>query len=410
MSHWPAADDLSRLARGEWNRKLGWGLLLLGFGMTAILDPWLFAATSAAEFGGSARPEVRHSQGVVLAMALLQIAMAHLLAAEAFSARLQQRAALLTIVGAIFYAGGYLLALFWPLLAWLVVPGSLLNLSAFAALISSRPTGEFCRPIRFVLPVVCFGMGLDLLTATLQFLPQEWVAENFGAGDQVRLRMLRLARVAAIALSVLTLLYFGLLSRSQAGTKVYRCGGGLVVAGAIGMPAILAAACFLWVEIKYSLPLPATAVTCGVILGLALALRHARPLEQCGWLMIAGSIMVGLLIGLFAFDGPLRPPSFLGNYNDWPRRLTRIGHSYSIVLGIVAILISREHERASACGASTSVDFVGGILFSAGAFVAIGSLLLLLCIPLPLWTLAAGPTLVCMGIARLLWQLPLVAP
>ena len=64
---------------GQLNRVLGWAMLLTGLALAAVLDPWFFAAQSAKEFANSMRPSTRHAQGVVLGMALMQLAMAHLI-------------------------------------------------------------------------------------------------------------------------------------------------------------------------------------------------------------------------------------------------------------------------------------------------------------------------------------------
>ena len=54
----------------------------------------------------------------------------------------------------------------------------------------------------------------------------------------------------------------------------------------------------------------------GVLLAGWLARRQASRLEQLGWLLIFLSMNVGLLVGLYAFDGPLPTPEFAGEYMD----------------------------------------------------------------------------------------------
>lgn len=68
------------VATGGLNRVVGWTMLVVGMALAALLDPWFFAAQSASDFANSIRPAIRHAQGVVLGMAVLQLAMAHLLA------------------------------------------------------------------------------------------------------------------------------------------------------------------------------------------------------------------------------------------------------------------------------------------------------------------------------------------
>jgi hypothetical protein len=78
-----------------------------------------------------------------------------------------------------------------------------------------------------------------------------------------------------------------------------------------------------------------------VVCGLLLAWKTARRLECWGWLLIAVSMCIGLLTGLYAFDGPLPAPPTQTEYNEFTRRLTRLGHAYAIVLGMLAILTAR---------------------------------------------------------------------
>ena len=160
------------------------------------------------------------------------------------------------------------------------------------------------------------------------------------------------------------------------------------------MPAVLTAACFSSLTIKYLLPLPATAVCFGVSCGLLLAVRSCRPLEIWGWTLIVVSTWVGMLMGLYAFDGPLVPPGFLGEYANLSRGISRMAHSYSIVFGMLAIFLSWESKHGEPRTAGARV---------ASMLVAIGSLLTLvvLCVHLvsrlPAWTLGLGPTCTLLG-------------
>ena len=153
----------------------------------------------------------------------------------------------------------------------------------------------------------------------------------------------------------------------------------------MGMPGVLAAAAFGQLEIKYLLPIPALATFSGVCVGLALAVRHGRPLEVWGWALTAASMAVGLLIGMYAFDGPLPTPALMGAYNEWARRLTRLGHAYCIVFGLLCIFLARaappgrrpaEAWMVAAGGAAT---LLGIVLVSVGVLptpvLAVGPLL-----------------------------------
>ena len=151
--------------------------------------------------------------------------------------------------------------------------------------------------------VLCIGMLFAVVVGVLQSKPG--IFASLGPQDGLRLRMLRLAQIAFIALPLLTLLYEGLKARASLDSRLARLG---------------------W-----------TAMLCGTWL----ARRHGRPLERWGWLLIALSMAAGLLMGLYAFDGPLPPPAFVGAYNDLVRRVIRQAHAYTIVVGLISILISR---------------------------------------------------------------------
>ena len=375
----PPSDD-GFVSAGNLNRLLGWTTLLIGLALSAALDPWLLDATSAADSDGGVRLAVRHAHGVVIAMAFLQLAMAHLLATPAFDRRARTAAALLTAIGAGSYIAGYALGLWWPACHWLVLVGSLVNFSGFAFLLRVGPSGVYARQIRMILPVACFGMLLDFMAGLGPVLPEAWILEQLGSEDGVRLRMLRLARVAAIALSVLTLLYYGVARRAGPYQAKARLGGASLAIGAVGMPLILALACFTTMHLKYLLALPATAVVIGVYTGLMLSLKHGGSLERWGWLLIAASTSVGMLIGLYAFEGPFPTPEFMGDYNALPRRLTRMVHSYSIVLGMMGILLAREMVQDRGAGGFARI---GRAVFIVGCVV-------MLAVPL-LQTVAAVP-------------------
>ncbi|WP_182870334.1 hypothetical protein [Stieleria mannarensis] len=385
------ANDVGFVSTGKLNRLQGWTTLLIGLALSAALDPWLLSAVNSDVGGGLA---VRHAHGVVIAMAFLQLAMAHLLSTSAFERPARTIAALLTAVGAACYSTGYALALWQPALHGLVLLGSLVNFSGFAFLCWIGPTGTYARQIRMILPVACFGMLLDFMAGLRPILPADWIQEQLGSEDGVRLRMLRLARVAAIALSVLTLLYYGIARRGGTDRGKARLGGISLATGAVGMPLILALACFTTIHAKYLLAIPSTAVVIGVYLGLFFSLKHGDMLERWGWLLIAASTSVGMLIGLYAFEGPFPTPEFMGSYNQLPRRLTRMAHSYSIVLGMMSILLARELANRQDINETAKA---GVQLFLAGCVVMLTLLLLATVVEMPPMAFPTGPILTLAG-------------
>lgn len=393
------------VATGRMNRVVGWTLILAGMVLAAVLDPWFFNPQSGVEYASSIRPAVRHIQGVVLGMSLLQLGLAYLLATPAFDRRVRQTVATWTSLGATIYTAGYVLGLAWPSCYWLVPAGSLLNFTGFAYLVWAQSVGDQAVWINRIVPIVCFGMLLDFAAGLFVVLPGDFVLEHFGAADGVRLRMMRLARVAAIALSVLTLLYFSGLGRSTTHRKAADWGGLALACGAIGMPLILAAACFTSLHWKYLLALPATATVVGVYSAFISSLRRATPLECWGWGLIATSTSAGMLMGLYAFDGPLATPEFLGGYNETPRRLSWLAHSYCIVLGIMAIFLARELHTKRGSG---WLQNVGIFFFAAGGAVTVGVLASQIFAPSATKFLSLGPAVVVIGAAACLVSIHLL--
>lgn len=62
---------------------------------------------------------------------------------------------------------------------------------------------------------------------------------------------------------------------------------------------------------------------------------------------MAVGVGTGLIMGLWSFDGPLPVPSWLGDYDDTPRRLARLGHIAFLGLGILNLLLTDELPRSS---------------------------------------------------------------
>ena len=375
-------------AVGRWNRLLGWALLVAGFVWAAWLDPWSLSEHDAAQITGSPAMVARHGQAVVLAMAFLQLLAAELLTVVGPPAR--RAAAALTALGAILYAAGYVLEPWQAGFVWMVPIGAALNAAGFAVLlaaVANRPAQAWTRVI---LPVLCVGMLLDgvmsLSRADPSFLPPAFL----GPEDGVRLRMLRLARVAVAALSVTAFLYQGLADRAGSARPLVRTGQVALWVGVMGMPTILAAAAFLRLEIKYLLPIPALATFVGTCVAVGLAARRARPLEVWGWCLTAASMAAGLLMGLYAFDGPLPDPAFLGAYNDWPRRLTRLGHAYCILFGLLSISLARAAPTWHRSVGEWMVAVSGAATLLGIVLVGVGVL--------PTAALAAGPLMVAASI------------
>jgi hypothetical protein len=93
-----------------------------------------------------------------------------------------------------------------------------------------------------------------------------------------------------------------------------------------------------------------------------------------GWTSLAVGVGVGLVLGLWSFDGPLKPPAWIGEYGDTSRRLVRLGHIAFIGLGLIDILIERELVRSALGGRSRAVASwsmaVGNVLLPVTLFGA----------------------------------------
>ena len=368
------------------------------------LDPWIFGQQEPAELLGSRRMQFRHAQGVILAMALLQLVVGYVLTTRAFQSRFSVQSSILTGCGAILYAGGYLLLVWHPLGKWLVLCGCLLNLVAFLKTLRVDIGGSGVRQIQLVLPILCFGMFLDLLTSLFILYPDLFALEWLGNEDEVRLRMLRLARVAVIALTVLTLLYFDLAYRANTTSPIITWGHRGLLGGTIGMPLVLALACFTFIPLKYLLSIPATLVCVGAMAGLNLAWKYGDRLERLGWAIITASLFTGMGIGMYAFDGPLPAPWGMDQYQELLRRLLRIGHAYAIVLGILTLFLAQVFQQQRQVHI---VRRLGLGLYLAGMGTTLVTFTLLALSVVPVSATAIGPAIVALG---LLLCVPNVSP
>jgi hypothetical protein len=183
------------------------------------------------------------------------------------------------------------------------------------------------------LPLLCCGIIVD--AAAMVYPPL------LGAADGLRMRLFRLATVAAVALPLLAFLMSHLAHFDGAARRGFRA----LLFGAVTMPIVLAAAALTRLEFRLLLPLPALAVVYGAVSAALLERRHGR-LELWGWRLIAASTAAGLVMGLYAFDAPF-VPRFAGAYEDLPRLVIRGVHESAILSGIALIFLSRWFEKGA---------------------------------------------------------------
>ncbi len=182
------------------------------------------------------------------------------------------------------------------------------------------------------LPVALLNCGILFDAATAAYPPL-----SLGAWDGLRMRLFRLARVAAVALPLLALFLSRLAARVGDDRPTARRAHRAMLFGAAAMPLLLAAAAFSHLEFRMLLPLPALAVVYAAV-SAALLARGARPAELWGWRLVAASTAAGLVMGLYAFDAPVLG-NFAGAYDGALRTAIRVAHEAAIIAGMALICL-----------------------------------------------------------------------
>jgi hypothetical protein len=276
----------------------------------------------------------------------------------------------------------------------LIPGGALMILIGFALILWWAPAVWADRNLRIMSLTIGFAMTLVAAMGLFQwdavFLPAYLGDEN-----GFRMRMLRLARVAAIALPLLSILYDKIAHQDHPETWLARCGGVAMVFGAIGLPVVLASASLTFVGLKLLLPLPTHAILAGTLCAAWLARKHSDALELCGWLLIASSMAAGMFMGLYAFLLASLSLHSLADYNDFTRRLIRLAHIYGVLNGMVMIFVAR--ELGGAIDTSWTRRFGVPLLLGA-AVITVVAILFSAGFRLPPAVLGIGPALAALGI------------
>jgi hypothetical protein len=251
------------------------------------------------------------------------------------------------VCGATWQAIGTLGSLAIPALGWLGPIGAAAVLAGLLPLLCSPAWSPRAGEMKFLLGIVSLGVALDALLAVASLDPA-WLGIEWAAmPDALQTRLLRLARSAAMILPVVAALGHeraangvaasGVSSRNPVALSVWA-----LYAGAAAMPLVLMAAA-LWNPLwKFALPVPAITVFAGVYFTVRRSRLTASTLELGGWFLIAASMAAGLVMGLYAFDGPLTPPAPIGAYGTAARTLLRLSHAWIIFAGILAIFLARQ--------------------------------------------------------------------
>jgi hypothetical protein len=378
------------ITRPRLNRLLGWMFLIAGFVWAAGLDPWSLSERDPEKLLGSPRMIARHAQAVLLAMGFLQLSVAMIFQEMPVIAPGQKTAAWLAALGGIIYVVGWLLADVGGGVGWLVPGGAFLGAAGLFVLLWTCLRAGAAGDVILVLSIFCFGMALDTVLGFFALDPTHYIPEYLGRADGVRRRMLRLARAAAIALPTVLLLLREVAKQARPSLWVQRARVGMWC-GALGMPVVLILAALTWIPFKYLLPIPALAMFAGTALAFWLARSSASRLELFGWILIAISMGAGLFMGMYAFDGPMPAPGPFAEYNGFLRRISRLTHAYSIVLGLMSIFVARQAPP------EYSLFRLGRLVLVGGIAVTLVGLVMFAIADMPTALLCAGPILISGG-------------
>lgn len=309
-------------ARGRWARRL------LGSGVAVSL------AVEGLRFAGTSVPGWRWLQSLLFAYGFLY--------SLTGSAPGKERLPGLLPFGAAAALLGSLAAIGSPDGAQVVAVGSL------AALVWGglrvREAGRIDPTAAAALVIAMLGVVLDLGAGLAWSGIAPGLKWWLGPDDGLRLRCLRFARAAAGTLPVLLLAWR--LHPLPPPDRTER----LLLAGVLGVPAVLLLAAGLHPVFAYLLWIPGLALTLGTGTAARRALRSRRGPEAVGWALIAASMAAGLLMTAFAFGGPLPPPPGMARYHGTMRSVARVGHAYAVVTGLLVLVWlhcpQRRHEDA----------------------------------------------------------------
>lgn len=353
--------------------RTGWLLLAAGLGFAAWLDPATVAAAPTERLHA-----LRELLGVLLLAGLQLLLVGELTAraspegSPASILRRDRTAAVGLSHGVVGATVAWVVArvfvgthLAHPAVA---APAAALQAGALALLLPglrSRSGG-----VGGLLAALGIGAGMDLVTSlllidgsSLGWAPVAW--------DALPLRMLRLARVASIALAALG---WGQFRNADTlpGIGPPRWARFLAVQAAWAMPVALILSAVISPDLKYLLPLPAYAALIPAVAAALRDLRLRRLRSGAGWALAAGSMAVGLALGGWSFDGPLPAPPGFESYTASARQAVRLGHADAVLFGLL-LLYSRSGGWLPAGAAWTAFGWVAASLgLAAPALMAVG--------------------------------------
>jgi hypothetical protein len=216
---------------------------------------------------------------------------------------------------------------------------------AVGTLVAARPASPHWRlAVRAaVAMLLCCVMG-----ELWGVLAERSIVADLGAIDDVARRLFRLAQMAALAVPLLALLaareaasmpVTTTARASRAAQLLLQLEPLLFAIGATTLATILLASAFVYKEIAWALPIGADTTVLACIAAAWRASYRRDRTALWGWAAVAGSMIVGLLMGVYAFGGPLPTPALIGDYASLVRTILRDLHIIVLALGIIAIAL-----------------------------------------------------------------------
>lgn len=123
-----------------------------------------------------------------------------------------------------------------------------------------------------------------------------------------------------------------------------------------------------------------------------------------GWSLFLAGIVSGMLLGLWAFDGPLPAPERFAAYDGLPRRLLRLAHIAAMALGLTNIFFGHELPHVALSRimrvVASRAMIVGGVLMPVLLTAAALDERFKYLLPIPATASLVAVALVCAGLAR----------
>jgi hypothetical protein len=162
-------------------------------------------------------------------------------------------------------------------------------------------------------------------------------ASLFTLGSQLlQARFLRLGATAAMTLPLLAALYWARAFDDRA--RSTRIAKFLLATGVVAMPLVLTLSAFVDPRLKYALGPASDCFTLALLIACFQSWKAKERVALVGFSTILGSMLLGKLMGAYAFDGPLAAPSMLTDYADTWRVSLRNFHIDLMVLGFALFL------------------------------------------------------------------------